>query len=127
MSYDTADEMIQGLQREVRDLEVEVDNLRAAKDDPPRAFDAMIGRLDRVLSEFLSAARSGELDDADIQTIKHHADDLIGVGKAALEGCATTSAKPNDSGFCYPCSSSPFGCPTHGDAARARMSGESTK
>lgn len=53
---------------------------------PREAFDAMIGRLDRVLSEFLLTAREfeTELDEADRQTIKHHADDLIGVGKAAL-------------------------------------------
>jgi hypothetical protein len=47
-------------------------------------FDSMIGRLDRVLSEFLTAAKDEEIDEADRQTIKHHADDLIGVGKAAL-------------------------------------------
>ena len=49
-----------------------------------RPFDSMIGRLDRCLSEFLSAAAT-ELDEPDRQTIKHHADDLIGVGKKALE------------------------------------------
>lgn len=48
-------------------------------------FDGMIGRLDRILSEFLEAARSEGLDRADLQTLKHHADDLIGVGQAALE------------------------------------------
>lgn len=51
---------------------------------PEDEFDLMIGALDRMLSEFLLAA-SGKLDEADRQTIKHHADDLIGVGKAALE------------------------------------------
>jgi hypothetical protein len=47
----------------------------------------MIGRLDRILSEFLiEAARAAraDLDEADRQTLKHHADDLIGVGKKAL-------------------------------------------
>lgn len=50
----------------------------------PRPIDVLIGRLDRLLSEFLLAAE-GPLDDADHQTIKHHADDLIGVGHAALK------------------------------------------
>lgn len=49
-----------------------------------RPLDIMIGRLDRLLSEFLIHASDETLDEADIQTIKHHADDLIGVGKAAL-------------------------------------------
>ncbi len=51
---------------------------------PVRDFDRMIGELDRALSEFLLAVDVG-LDEADIQTLKHHADDLIGVGRAALE------------------------------------------
>jgi hypothetical protein len=52
-------------------------------------FDMTIGRLDRLLSEFLILAKSEFLDDADMQTIKHHADDLIGVGKAALQAIDT--------------------------------------
>lgn len=52
-----------------------------------RPFDLLIGRLDRLLSEFLIAAKS-DLDEADLQTIKHHADDLIGVGRAALANVA---------------------------------------
>lgn len=47
-------------------------------------FDGVIGRLDRILSEFLLLSE-GPLDDADWQTIKHHAGDLIGVGNKALE------------------------------------------
>jgi len=43
-------------------------------------FDLVIGRLDRVLSEFLCLYES-DLDEPDRQTLKHHADDLIGVGK----------------------------------------------
>jgi hypothetical protein len=41
-----------------------------------RRFDTMIGELDRLLSESLIAAK-GELDEADRQTIKHHAGELI--------------------------------------------------
>lgn len=52
--------------------------------DIPRPFDLMIGKLDRLLSEFLLAAE-GPLDGPDYQTVKHHADDLIGVGNAALK------------------------------------------
>lgn len=47
-------------------------------------FDGVIGRLDRILSEFLLLSQLW-LDQADLQTIKHHAGDLIGVGKKALE------------------------------------------
>lgn len=43
-------------------------------------FDQTIGQLDRVLSEFLGLY-SADLDEADRQTLKHHADDLIGVGR----------------------------------------------
>lgn len=46
-------------------------------------FDSVIGRLDRILSEFLLLSNLA-LDQADLQTIKHHAGDLIGVGKKAL-------------------------------------------
>jgi hypothetical protein len=61
-------------------------------DSSRESFDGMIGRLDRLLSEFLSAAKSGKLDEADRQTIKHHADDLIGVGNAALEAVKKNGA-----------------------------------
>lgn len=50
-----------------------------------KRFDLMIGQLDRLLSEFLVAADERGMDEADRQTIKHHADDLIGVGSAALK------------------------------------------
>lgn len=46
-------------------------------------FDMLIGRLDRLLSEFLLLTES-PIDVADWQTLKHHADDLIGVGNKAL-------------------------------------------
>lgn len=38
----------------------------------------VIGRLDRCLSEVLLLAAE-DLDEADRQTLKHHADDLVGV------------------------------------------------
>jgi hypothetical protein len=46
-------------------------------------FDEVIGRLDRLLSEFLILTKA-QIDEADRQTLKHHADDLIGVGTKAL-------------------------------------------
>lgn len=46
-------------------------------------FDGVIGRLDRLLSEFLLLTKA-PADEADRQTLKHHADDLIGVGTKAL-------------------------------------------
>lgn len=51
-----------------------------ARDD----FDRTIGQLDRVLSEFLGLY-SPDLDEPDRQTLKHHADDLIGVGQKMHE------------------------------------------
>ena len=50
-------------------------------------FDGVIGRLDRILSEFLLLSQLA-LDQADLQTIKHHAGDLIGVGNKALRNIA---------------------------------------
>lgn len=47
-------------------------------------FDTVIGRLDRLLSEFLLLTKA-PIDEADRQTLKHHSDDLIGVGQKALE------------------------------------------
>lgn len=47
-------------------------------------FDARIGRLDRCLSEFLDLLDPA-IDEPDRQTLKHHADDLIGVGTAMLD------------------------------------------
>lgn len=49
-----------------------------------QALNETIGKLDRVLSEFLILTE-GFLDQADAQTLKHHADDLIGVGSKALK------------------------------------------
>lgn len=46
--------------------------------------DAVVGRLDRCLSEILLLAESRMLDTVDAQTLKHHADDLIGVGQRVL-------------------------------------------
>lgn len=55
------------------------------REDPHRAqFDIMIGRLDRILAEFLDSLKP-TLDESDRQTLKHHADDLIGVGQAMLK------------------------------------------
>lgn len=59
---------------------------RAGEQYARESFDMMIGRLDRILSEFMRAADAENLiDDADHQTLKHHADDLIGVGNAVLK------------------------------------------
>jgi hypothetical protein len=44
-----------------------------------------VGLLDRVLSEYLILTEREGLDEADAQTLKHHADDLIGVGQKALK------------------------------------------
>ncbi len=46
-------------------------------------FDSAIGRLDRVLSELIIFADLGP-DAANLQTLKHHAEDMIGVGNKIL-------------------------------------------
>lgn len=41
-------------------------------------FDLMIGRLDRLLSELMIVAKQ-QLDEANRQTLKHHAEDIEAV------------------------------------------------
>ncbi len=56
-------------------------------------FDLMIGRLDRILSEMIAAAQIVNsntlemtiMDSMNTQTLKHHAEDMIGAGKKILE------------------------------------------
>lgn len=47
-------------------------------------FDLMIGRLDRILSQMIRAAES-KIDLEDVQTLKHHAEDMIGAGTKILK------------------------------------------
>lgn len=51
--------------------------------DPPDII-RTIGMLDRILSEMMILAKTN-LDAADIQTMKHHAEDMIGCGTKVLE------------------------------------------
>lgn len=44
-----------------------------------------IGNLDRALSELKLLALDARLDEADAQTIKHHAEDCIGLGNRVLQ------------------------------------------
>lgn len=44
-----------------------------------------IGRLDRALSEVLYLAQEDGLDAVDAMTLRHHADDCIGVGNKLLD------------------------------------------
>lgn len=60
-------------------------------DEPEIRFALMIGRLDRLLSEIMIAAARPDIDEADRQTLKHHADDLIGVGNAVLRKLQITT------------------------------------
>lgn len=55
-------------------------------------FNLFIGSLDRLLSMFLAFTEMEELDEIDAQTLKHHADDLIGVGEKALKTLAERMA-----------------------------------
>jgi hypothetical protein len=62
-----------------------------------RDFDNLIGRLDRVISELMIHRDNlGQLDAADLQTLKHHAEDMAGAGASilrALGGEAKAEAK----------------------------------
>lgn len=54
-------------------------------DFKPSELDTTIGKLDRVLSEFLAhRKRLASLDEPDRQTLKHHAEDMQGAGEAML-------------------------------------------
>lgn len=49
------------------------------------SFDHTIGKLDRSLSEMMLLGKGvNALDDADVQTLKHHAEDMVGAGQAIL-------------------------------------------
>ena len=50
-------------------------------------FDLMIGRLDRILSEMMGVAKiePSVLDTENMQTMKHHAEDMILAGQAILK------------------------------------------
>ncbi len=47
-------------------------------------FDLAIGRLDRVLSQLIGYAKDKSREDADKQTLKHHAEDMIAAGEKIL-------------------------------------------
>ncbi len=47
-------------------------------------IDETTGRLDRLISEmkvWALRAEAGELDEADVQTLKHHGEDMEAMGK----------------------------------------------
>jgi hypothetical protein len=52
-----------------------------------------IGRLDRCLSELEVLAQDPSLDEADRQTIKHHAEDCIDLCKRVLETMITMAMR----------------------------------
>lgn len=70
-------------------------------------FDLTIGQLDRVLSVLIGLTEESDpipgLDGNDVQTVKHHAEDMIGAGekilanlnKMGVAGCAT-KMEPTD-------------------------------
>lgn len=50
-----------------------------------KEFARMIGTLDRCLSEMILASEDTTIDGPDWQTLKHHAEDMIGAGNKILE------------------------------------------
>ena len=49
------------------------------------SFDLMIGRMDRMLSEMIHWSQFEDLDFPDRQTLKHHAEDMIGAATKVLK------------------------------------------
>lgn len=63
----------------------------------PRPFDVTIGQLDRVLSElmlFKRACKRGALDEADRQTLKHHAEDMRAAADTILADLFSVEGTP---------------------------------
>lgn len=54
------------------------------------AFDLAIGRLDHVMSQLIGWAKDKTREDADKQTLKHHAEDMIAAGEKILIELAPT-------------------------------------
>lgn len=53
---------------------------------------SLIGRCDRIISEMMIAStKLNMMDDADRQTLKHHADDMRLAGEAILQKIRTGS------------------------------------
>lgn len=52
-------------------------------------FDLMIGRLDRVLSVLVNHAKQNDLDTANRQTLKHHAEDMVAAAECILKKLET--------------------------------------
>lgn len=48
-------------------------------------FNMSIGQLDRCLSELIHYAKSPITDNANKQTLKHHAEDMIAAGEKILK------------------------------------------
>lgn len=64
------------------------EDMRSQSDDKQKNqkyFDEAIGQLDRLLSKVKVWSKDETIDEANRQTLKHHADDLIGVGNKMLE------------------------------------------
>lgn len=60
------------------------ERVEETQDQCPGCMICTIGKLDRVLSEMIVLSET-ELDLADQQTMKHHAEDLMGVGTKILK------------------------------------------
>ena len=59
-------------------------------------FDLTIGRLDNIMSKLVNWGRQAraELDDADAQTLKHHAEDMIAAGQKILKDLGKVEGLP---------------------------------
>jgi hypothetical protein len=64
--------------------------LGAATSNDRLNFDLAIGRLDHVLSQLIGFAKDKNRIDADKQTLKHHAEDMIMAGEKILRELAPT-------------------------------------
>lgn len=64
----------------------------AAKPFSQKKFDKTIGKLDRILSKMIEYSGTLEaLDEPNIQTLKHHAEDMVGAGEKVLRNITANS------------------------------------
>lgn len=62
-------------------------------------FNQIIGELDYILSAFLLLHDDEMKSEENLQTLKHHADDLIGVGTTMLEKLGKLQVQPEKTSF----------------------------
>lgn len=62
-------------------------------------FDLTIGRLDNIMSKLVNWGRAHEqLDTTNVQTLKHHAEDMVAAGQKILKDLGAVEGLPQPGG-----------------------------